>query len=151
MAKMHSRKRGTSGSKRPLKPSKPTWLRYKPKEIELLVVKLAKEGKAPSHIGLALRDTYGVPDVKSLTEHSITEILADKKLTGEIPEDMLALMRKALAVRKHLEANKKDESAKRGLLLTESKVRRLSKYYKRLGKLAVEWKYEPAKLEMYTK
>lgn len=150
MAKMHSRKKGTSGSKKPLKPSKPTWLRYKPKEIELLVVKLAKEGRTASQIGLVLRDTYGVPDVKLLTEKSITEILADKKLLPELPEDLVALMRKDIAIRKHLEENRKDEAAKRGLLLTESKIRRLVKYYKRVGRMPVEWKYDPSKLKMYT-
>lgn len=150
MAKMHSRKKGKSGPKKPLKPSKPTWLRYKPKEIELLVTKLAKEGKAPSQIGLVLRDTYGVPDTKSLTEKSITEIMAEKKLTPELPEDIVALMRKSIAIRKHLEENKKDQPAKRGLLLTESKIRRLLKYYKRVGRIAVDWKYDPAKLKMYT-
>ena len=147
---MHSRKRGKSGPKSPLKPSKPTWLRYKPKEVELLVVKLAKEGKTGSQIGLVLRDTYGVPDVKSLAEKSITEILAEKKLTPELPDDIVALMRKSIAIRKHREGNKKDEAAKRGQLLTESKIRRLIKYYKRTGRIAVDWKYDPTKLKMYT-
>lgn len=150
MAKMHSRKKGKSGPKKPLKPAKPTWLRYKPKEIEMLVVKLAKEGKTGSEIGLALRDTYGVPDVKSLTEKSVSEILEEKKLTPELPDDLVALMRKSIAVRKHLEANRKDEAAGRGLLLTESKIRRLIKYYKRIARLPVEWKYDASKLKMYT-
>lgn len=150
MAKMHSRKRGKSGPKKPLKPTKPTWLRYQPKEVELLVTKLAKEGKTASEIGLVLRDSYGVPDVKSLTNKSVSQILADKKLTPELPDDLVALMRKSLAIRNHLEENKKDEAAHRGLLLTESKIRRLLKYYKRIGRLAVDWKYDPAKLKMYT-
>jgi small subunit ribosomal protein S15 len=150
MAKMHSRKKGKSGPKKPLKPAKPTWLRYKPKEIEMLVVKLAKEGKTGSEIGLALRDTYGVPDVKSLTEKSVSEILEEKKLTPELPDDLVALMRKSIAVRKHLEANRKDEAAGRGLLLTESKIRRLIKYYKRIARLPVDWKYDASKLKMYT-
>lgn len=150
MAKMHSRKKGKSGPKKPLKPSKPTWLRYKPKEIEMLVAKLAKEGKTASQIGLVLRDTYGVPDVKSLTEKSISEILDEKKLTPELPDDLVALMRKSIAIRKHREANKKDEAAHRGLNLTESKIRRIIKYYKRSKRLPVDWKYDPAKLKMYT-
>ncbi|MEM2916327.1 MAG: 30S ribosomal protein S15 [Candidatus Woesearchaeota archaeon] len=150
MAKMHSRKKGKSGSHKPLKPAKPTWLRYKPKEIEMLVVKLAKEGKTGSQIGLVLRDTYGVPDVKSITEKSISEILAEKKLAPELPDDLVALMKKSIAIRKHLEENRKDEAAHRGLLLTESKIRRLIKYYKRIGRLVVDWKYQPEKLKMYT-
>ena len=150
MARMHSRKKGKSGSSKPLKPTKPTWLRYKPKEIELLIVKLTKEGKTGSQIGLALRDIYGVPDVKLLTEKSISKILEEKKLQPQLPEDLVALMRKSIMIRKHLEANKKDEPAQRGLLLTESKIRRLIKYYKRSSRIAVDWKYEPSKLKMYT-
>jgi len=150
MARMHSRKKGKSGSSKPLKPKKPTWLRYKPKEIELLIVKLAKEGKTSSQIGLSLRDIYGVPDVKLLTEKSITKILKEKNLQQELPEDLIALMKKSILVRKHLEANHKDQPAHRGLSLTESKIRRLIKYYKRNGSIAVDWKYDPAKLKMYT-
>jgi len=150
MAKMHSRKKGKSGPKKPLKPSKPTWLRYKPKEIEMLVAKLAKEGKTASQIGLVLRDTYGVPDVKSLAEKSISQILDEKKLSPELPDDLVALMRKSIAIRKHMEMNKKDEAAHRGLNLTESKIRRIIKYYKRIARLPVDWKYDPAKLKMYT-
>ncbi len=150
MAKMHSGKKGRSGSHRPLKPSKPTWLRYKPKEIEMLVVKLAKEGKTASQVGLVLRDTYGVPDVKSVTQKSVSEIIAEKKLAPELPDDLTALMKKSVAIRKHLEANKKDEAAHRGLLLTESKIRRIIKYYKRIGRIAVDWKYQPEKLKIYT-
>ncbi len=97
-----------------------------------------------------LRDTFGVPDVKSLTEKSISKILGEKKLMPELPDDLVALMRKSIAIRKHQEANKKDEAAKRGLLLTESKIRRLIKYYKRTGRLAIDWKYDPTKLKMYT-
>jgi len=150
MAKMHSRKKGKSGPKKPLKPSKPTWLRYKPKEIEMLVVKLAKEGKTGSEIGLVLRDTYGVPDVKSLAEKSVSQILEEKKLTQEFPDDIIALMKRSIAIRKHLDTNRKDEAAHRGLNLTDCKIRRLVKYYKRIGRLAADWKYEPAKLKMYT-
>ncbi len=150
MAKMHSRKKGKSGPHKPLKAAKPTWLRYKPKEIEMLVVKLAKEGKTGSQIGLVLRDTYGVPDVKSVAEKSISAIIAEKKLTPELPDDLVALMKKSIAIRKHLEENKKDEAAHRGLNLTESKIRRIIKYYKRIGRIAVEWKYQPEKLKMYT-
>ena len=64
MARMYSRRKGKAGSKKPAKKQVPSWLRYKGKEVELLVVKLAKEGKNPSQIGLHLRDVYGIPDTK---------------------------------------------------------------------------------------
>lgn len=149
MARMHSRAKGKSGSTKPVKKTQPSWLRYKAREVEMLIAKLGKEGKTASQIGLILRDTYGVPDVKTVTKKSVTGILIDKKLTHEIPEDLRALIRKAVFIRKHLEENHKDEPAKRGLRLTESKIGRLVKYYKESGKLQMTWKYDPKKASMY--
>ena len=71
MARMHSRKKGKSGSKKPVNKTY-TWMSYKPKEIELLVLKLAKEGKSASEAGIILRDTYGIPDIKSITKKSVS-------------------------------------------------------------------------------
>ena len=143
MARLYSRKRGKSGSKKPVKKTMPLWVRYKPKEIEMLIVKLAKEGLADSKIGVILRDTYGIPDVRIICKKKISKIIEEKGIKKELPEDIAALIKKAVLVRKHLEENKKDEVAKRGLTLTESKIKRLTKYYKKTGKLASEWKYEP--------
>ncbi len=148
MARMHSRKKGKSGSKRPASPAAPSWLRYKPKEIELLILKLAKEGKTPSQIGLHLRDTYGIPDVKLLTKKKITQILEKKNLVAKIPEDLMALLKRVVALQKHIEANSKDKVSRRGLILTESKVRRLIKYYKATGRLAADWKYDPKNVQL---
>jgi len=145
MARMHSRKRGKAGSKKPMKKVLPIWVRYKSKELELLIIKLAKEGKTPSQIGIVLRDIYGIPDEKLVTKKNITKILEEKKILPELPEDLTALIKKAISVRKHMESNKKDEKARFGLLLTESKIKRLTKYYKRVNKLPSEWRYEPEK------
>lgn len=149
MARMHSRKKGKSGSKRPVRKTLPSWIRYKPKEVELIIIKLAKEGKTTSEIGMILRDIYGIPDIKKLMKKSVTNILEEKKLKMAIPEDLLALIKKSIAVKKHLEENHKDEVAKRGLILTESKIRRLVKYYKKVKRLPVDWKYEPAKIRLF--
>jgi len=148
MARMHSRAKGKSGSTKPAKKSVPSWVQYKPKEVELLVVKYAKEGKKPSQIGLYLRDEYGIPNVKILTGKSITAILKDKKMQAEIPEDLLALIRKSVILRKHMESNKKDYSTKRGLQLTDSKIRRLAKHYKKTKKLPANWKFDPEKVKI---
>jgi len=148
MARMHSRRKGQAGTNKPSKPSVPSWVRYKEKEIELLITKLAKEGKNASHIGIILRDTYGIPNVKQISKKTITEILREKKLIPEIPEDLLALIRKGIDVNKHVETNKTDQTAKRGITLTESKIRRLVKYYKKSGKLPSEWTYDPKRASM---
>ncbi len=150
MARMHSRRKGKSGSKKPIKKSKPTWIRYKAKEIELLASKLAKENKTPSQIGIVLRDVYGIPDIKLIAGRTLTEILKEKGLLKELPQDVIDLMKHSVALKKHMGANKKDMTAKHGLMLNESKIKRLIKYYKRTGRIAVEWKYDQSKLKMYT-
>lgn len=150
MARMYSRRKGKAGSSKPSQPSVPSWVRYKEKEIELLIIKFVKEGKSTSQIGIILRDTYGIPNAKLITKKTITQILRDKKLLSDIPEDLLALIRKSIAVNKHLEVNKKDEAAKRGLTLTESKIRKLIKYYKKTGRLPSEWRYDPKRAGMFT-
>ena len=82
MARMYSRKKGKSTSKKPLKKSMPSWMGYKAKEVEIIISKLAKEEKTTSEIGLVLRDVYGIPDVRMLVGKKISQILAEKKLLG---------------------------------------------------------------------
>ena len=142
MARMHSRKKGKHGSKKPAKKTSPSWIRYKPKEIELLIAKLSKDGKTTSQIGVLLRDVYGIPSVLALCSKSISSILKEKNLRAEVPEDMTALFRRVAALRKHIEANRHDETSKRGLLLTQSKINRLTKYYKRTRRIPENWKFD---------
>jgi len=151
MARMYSRKHGKSGSKKPIKKSLPVWLRYKPTEVELLITKLAKEGKSSSEIGIVLRDTYGIPDIRILAKKKISHILKEKKIAPELPDDITALIRRSVAIRKHLETNHKDQTANRGLTLTESKIKALTVYYKKTGKLASEWKFDPDKAGFFMK
>jgi small subunit ribosomal protein S15 len=141
MARMHSGKKGKHGSKKPAKKTIPSWTRYKGKEAELLISKLAKEGKTSSQIGVILRDTYGIPDVHILCGKTISSILKEKKQVSEIPEDLTAMFKRFAAIRKHLENNRHDQTAARGLQLAESKINRLVKYYKRTGRMAETWKF----------
>lgn len=150
MARMHSRRKGKSGSKRPLKRQTPSWVRYSDKEIEMLISKLAKENHTSSEIGMILRDIYGVPDIKVISKKTVNKILKEKGLLPELPEDLVALMRKLVALRQHTASNKQDMSAKKGQQMVEAKIKRLIKYYKRSGRIPVKWKYEVAKLKMYT-
>jgi small subunit ribosomal protein S15 len=150
MARQYSRDKGKSGSTRPSKKSQPGWVRYKQKEIELLVGRLAKAGRSSSEIGIALRDTYGIPSVQDISTKSISKIMAEQKLGPGIPEDLLNLIRKAVAIKKHQQRNKQDMTSKRGLQLTESKIFRLIKYYKKTGKLPADWKYDEQTVRLYT-
>jgi len=144
---MYARRRGRSGSKRPfsfrLMETVPEWVEMTAEEVERKVVELYERGVTTSEIGTVLRDRYGVPSVVLVTGEKITAILKGKNIAGEIPEDLLNLMRKALRVRKHVELNKKDVHNKRSLHLTESKIRRLVKYYRREKVLPEEWQYKP--------
>ena len=87
-------------------------------------------------------------------------------LAPEIPEDLYMLIKKAVAVRKHLERSKKDKDSKFRLILIESRIHRLerlflsfhpsfltltiliilrlARYYRLSKKLPASWKYESA-------
>jgi small subunit ribosomal protein S15 len=143
---MHSRKRGNSGSTRPARLEKPTWVEPSPEEVESEVVKLARRGQSKSMIGTIMRDSRGVPLVKLVTGKKITQILEENEIESPLPEDLANLVRKALSVRKHLETNHKDLESKKGLQRTESKIYRLIKYYKKKKVLASDFKYDPEKI-----
>ena len=146
---MHARRKGKSGSTRLFTRSEhPKWSSLKPREVESHVLDLAKAGYSSSRIGVILRDQYAVPDVKIATGKKITKILDDNKMLGEIPEDLKNLISKALKIRSHLDVNRKDVINKRNLQLTESKVRRLAKYYKRTKILPDDWKYNPKQAKL---
>jgi len=113
-----------------------------------LVVKFGKQGMSSALIGLTLRDSYGIPSVKNITKKSVTQILKENKLTEEIPEDLRNLIIRSIAIRKHLEINKKDNVSKRGLKLTESKILRLQGYYKDNKVLPATWNYNPKRAQL---
>jgi small subunit ribosomal protein S15 len=142
MARMYSRKKGKAGSKKPEKKVKKTWLNYTSKEIEKIIIKLHKEEKTQSQIGMILRDTYGIPDVSAVLNKKINDVLKENNLQPKLPDDLSALIKKHIMILKHMEKNKKDMPSKRGLQLTESKILRLSKYYKKAGKLPSNWKFD---------
>lgn len=148
MARMHSRKKGKSGSSKPIK-KVPSWAPYKEKDVEKLVIKYAKSEKSTSEIGMILRDNYGINSVKAITGKSVSAILKEKGLLSELPEDLLNLIRKLVEIKTHREKNKQDQTAKRGFLLTNSKIRRLVKYYQSTKRLSADWKLDMDRLKVY--
>lgn len=148
MARMHSRAKGKSGSKKPAKKI-PSWAPYKGKEVEKLIIKYAKVGKRSSEIGMILRDSYGINSIQALTGKKLGAILEENKLSKKLPDDILALIQKMVVIQQHREKNKQDQTAKRGELLTSSKIRRLVKYYKSAGKLPVDWELDVTRLKIY--
>ena len=91
MARMHSRKHGKSGSKKPL--AKAKWVEFGKDEVEKLVVKLAHDKMQTAQIGLTLRDQYGIPSVRNVTEKKVSQILAENKISPKIPEDLFNLLK----------------------------------------------------------
>jgi len=148
MRKKHEK--GRSGSTRPVEMVKPEWVKMSPEQVEELVVSLYRKGYPPSMIGTILRDQYGIPSVRAVTGKKLTKILEERGLAPQIPEDLANLIKRAIRVRRHLEEHPKDYHSKRGLILIESKIHRLVKYYKRVGKLPPDWEYKPERISIFT-
>ncbi|CAB4061715.1 RP-S13e [Lepeophtheirus salmonis] len=110
--------------------SVPTWLKLTPSEVKEQIYKLAKKGLTPSQIGVILRDSHGVAQSEGLAP--------------DLPEDIYYLIKKAVNIRKHLERSRKDRDAKFRLILIESRIYRLARYYKIKGVLPPTWRYESA-------
>ncbi|GIZ43988.1 hypothetical protein CKM354_000719700 [Cercospora kikuchii] len=183
MGRLHSNGKGISSSAIPYSRAPPAWLKTTPDQVVDQICKLAKKGATPSQIGVVLRDSHGVAQVKVVTGNKILRILkgneaggntasqkmdynthnasamrkhkfyasawsqTDRETIGlapEIPEDLYMLIKKAVAVRKHLERNRKDKDSKFRLILIESRIHRLSRYYKTVGALPPTWRYESA-------
>ncbi|XHH07701.1 MAG: 30S ribosomal protein S15 [Candidatus Bathyarchaeia archaeon] len=139
---MPKQEKGKSHSIRPVSRRPPSWCKYQPEEVEAFVIKLAKEGHTLSAIGTILRDQYAIPLVKPITGKSVSDIIKSANLSPSMPEDLGNLMKKAQALAVHMEKNKKDLHNKRNMQVIEARIHKLSRYYKREGKVAKNWKYE---------
>jgi small subunit ribosomal protein S15 len=141
MARLYAKRKGRSGSRRPQVKESPAWVQLKKDEIESLIVKLSGTGLTSAQIGQKLRDSYGVPDVHLATGKTVVKIMKEKGVKIDIPEDVTSLMKRAVQLQTHLKANPADLSNKRSLELVESRIRRLSRYYKREGVIPQDWDY----------
>jgi len=148
MARMHTRRRGKSGSKRPFKTDNPEWVPLDQKEIEETIVNLIKNGESSAKIGIILRDQYGIPSVKLALGRSVSAVLRSNDLSPKIPDELSNLMKRAVNLSEHLKKNSRDIHNRRNLHLIEAKIRRLVKYYQKSNKMDKKWKYslENAKL-----
>ncbi|XP_041366517.1 40S ribosomal protein S13 [Gigantopelta aegis] len=142
MGRMHNPGKGISQSALPYRRSVPTWLKLTSEDVGEQIYKLAKKGLTPSQIGVILRDSHGVAQVRFVTGNKILRLLKAKGLAPDIPEDLYCLIKKAVNIRKHLERSRKDRDAKFRLILVESRIHRLARYYKKKKVIAPNWKYE---------
>lgn len=141
MSRLHSSHRGKASSRRPYPASLPSWVPLDKDEVAEEVLRLAKSGTAPAQIGLTLRDTFGVPSTRLLTGKRLTTFLQENGVKAALPEDLAALLKRVVHLQQHLERHPKDLSNRRGLNLIESKIRRLSRYYRNSGRLPADWRY----------
>ena len=75
MGRMHSNGKGISKSARPYRRAPPGWLKTSAEDVEQHICKLAKKGMTPSQIGVVLRDSHGIAQVKSVTGTKVLRIL----------------------------------------------------------------------------
>ena len=144
MVRMHSQGKGISRSALPYRRTPPSWSKTEAEAVKEEVMKHAKKGLTPSQIGVLLRDSQGIPQVKAITGNKILRLLKAAGLAPELPEDLYHLIKKAVNIRKHLEKNRKDKDSKFRLILVESRIHRLARFYKLSKKLPPTWKYEAA-------
>lgn len=144
MARMHTRKRGRSGSHKVYDTGRHEWITLSDAEIVDLVVQMKKENVSNSMIGIRLRDQHAVPSTKSIVGKKVGQILKEKGIVDEIPEDLSNLLKRYRNVSKHMALNRNDMSNNRGRSLIMAKILRLVKYYKREGRLPAEWNVEKA-------
>ena len=75
MGRLHSKGKGISASALPYSRAPPAWLKTTPAQVEDQIIKLARKGATPSQIGVVLRDSHGISQVKAVTGNKILRIL----------------------------------------------------------------------------
>ena len=75
MGRMHAPGKGISSSALPYRRTPPSWLKTTPDDVVDHITKLARKGLTPSQIGVTLRDSHGIPQVRFVTGNKILRIL----------------------------------------------------------------------------
>ncbi len=140
MARMHSRKKGKSGSRAQFLRDYHPWVEMSNDEIKEAIVKMKNEGVSKSVIGIRLRDQFGIPSTKIMFNQKLGTLLDGEGITDEIPEDLGNLITKYQKIKRHNELNHNDTTNARNGNLIMAKIIRLVRYYKRKGTLPQEWR-----------
>ena len=144
MSRIHSGHKGRAGSHRPYPLTKPEWVTATTEEVVSQAVQLSKTGVLAARIGQTLRDSYGVPSARAVTGKRLGVLLAENGQKPEIPDDLQALLKRVVHLQHHLETHPKDLSNRRGLVLMESRIRRLARYYRQHHRIPESWRYSAA-------
>jgi len=106
---------------------KPVWLKYTEDEVKEIILKIAEKNPemTAEKIGLVLRDSYGIPNVK-IYGFKISEVL--KKSGKYESPDLKNLTKKAENLKKHTGIHKHDQRTKRALIITKAKLKKITEY-----------------------
>ncbi len=150
MARMHTRKRGKSKSRKPAIESV-TEQNVDAKQAEELILQYQKQGMRQELIGQTLKDKHGIKYLKPVLGKRLGAFMQERGAAEEMPSDLLNLMKKAVNMRKHISKNHGDVHNKLRLNRVEAKIWRLGKYYRSEGKLPRDWSYDPEKAALIIK
>ncbi len=106
---------------------KPVWLKYTKEEVKSIILKLANKDLTAEKIGLTLRDAYGIPKVR-LYGLKIKEVLEENNKFQE--PTLINLQAKVKKIADHHNKNKQDQKAKRSLIISEAKLKKIKEYHK---------------------
>ncbi len=67
MGRLHSKGKGIASSALPYSRTPAPWVKITPDQVVDHICKLARKGASPSQIGVVLRDSHGVAQVKTVT------------------------------------------------------------------------------------
>ncbi len=149
MARLHTRRHGRSKSRKPM--DSQAKADVSKQKIEEEIVAYAKQGMKGALIGQKLKNENKVGYLKPVLGKRLAVLLNEKGFKGDIPADLMDLMRKAVNMRKYLAANHRDVHNTVRLHRVESKIWRLGKYYRNSGRLPIDWKYDPEQAALIIK
>ncbi|XP_058388848.1 small ribosomal subunit protein uS15-like [Diceros bicornis minor] len=130
MGHTHAARKGLSQSALPCFSRVLTSLKLTSDDMKEQIYKLTKKGLTPSQISVILRDSCAVAQVCFAPGNDILRILKSKGFAPDLPEDLYHLIKKAVAIHKQLERDRKDKDAKLHLILIESYIHQLAQYHK---------------------
>ena len=147
MGRMHSKGKGIARRSLPYRKAPPSWVQISASDLTEQIVKMARRGQSPSQIGVVLRDQYGIPQVKGVTGSKILRILKVQGVAPQLPEDLYHMIKKAVNIRKHIEKFRADTDGKFRLILVESRIHRLARYYRKSKALPPTFRYQSKKAD----
>nr|XP_021485427.1 40S ribosomal protein S13-like [Meriones unguiculatus] len=126
MGHMHTLGKGLSQMTLPGNRSIPISLKLMSDHVKEQIYKVAKKSLTPFQVGMILRDSHSLAQVRFVTSNKILKILKCEDLAPDLPENLYHLVKKAIDIRKHTEWNRNDKDAKFHLILIENRIYQLA-------------------------